>query len=134
MKVSDQIMFPITLLLISVFLKQTKQSQLNNKKLVQIYFSFDKKITWYHKSLTNFITECCIACTSPWAVFELTILVVIGTDCMCNCKFNYHTIMTTTASVQFRCRKRPPLISSYNIIVKAKKNKYVCLLSQVKKI
>jgi hypothetical protein len=45
MKMSDQIMFPITLLLISVFLKQTKQSQLNNKKLVQIYFSFDKKIT-----------------------------------------------------------------------------------------
>jgi len=28
--------------------------------------------------------------------FELTILVVIGTDCTCNCKSNYHTITTTT--------------------------------------
>ena len=30
--------------------------------------------------------------------FELTILVVIGTDCKGNCKSNYHTIMTTTAT------------------------------------
>jgi hypothetical protein len=33
------------------------------------------------KSLTNFITYCCIEYTSPWARFELTALVVIGTDC-----------------------------------------------------
>jgi hypothetical protein len=26
--------------------------------------------------------------------FELTTLVVIGTDCIGNCKSNYHTIMT----------------------------------------
>jgi len=33
------------------------------------------------------------------AGFELTMLVVIGTDCIGNCKSNYHTIMimTTTA-------------------------------------
>jgi hypothetical protein len=32
--------------------------------------------------------------------FELTTLVVIGTDCMGSCKSNYHTymIMTTTAT------------------------------------
>ena len=29
--------------------------------------------------------------------FELTTLVVIGTDCTGNCKPNYHTIGTTTA-------------------------------------
>ena len=29
--------------------------------------------------------------------FELTALVVIGTDCTGNCKSNYHTITTTTA-------------------------------------
>jgi hypothetical protein len=29
--------------------------------------------------------------------FELTTLVVIGTDCIGSCKFNYHTITTTTA-------------------------------------
>jgi len=30
-----------------------------------------------------------------WAGFELTMLVVIGTDCKGNCKSNYHTITTT---------------------------------------
>jgi hypothetical protein len=29
------------------------------------------------KSLTNFITQCCIECTSPWTRFELTLLLVI---------------------------------------------------------
>ena len=32
------------------------------------------------KSLTNFITKCCIEYTSSWMGFELTMLVVIGTD------------------------------------------------------
>ena len=31
--------------------------------------------------------------------FELTTLVVIGTDCKGSCKFNYHTITTMTAPV-----------------------------------
>ena len=30
--------------------------------------------------------------------FELAMLVVIGTDCTCSCKSNYHTIITTTAT------------------------------------
>ena len=34
--------------------------------------------------------------TSPWSRFELTPSVVIGTDCICSCKSNYHTITTTT--------------------------------------
>jgi hypothetical protein len=36
--------------------------------------------------------------TSSWSRFELTTSVVIGTDCICSCKSNYHTItdMTTT--------------------------------------
>ena len=33
------------------------------------------------KSLTNLITLCCIECTLPWAGFELSTLVVMGTDC-----------------------------------------------------
>jgi len=49
------------------------------------------------KSLTNFITLCCIEYTSPWTGFELINLVVIGTDCTCSCKSNYHTITTRTA-------------------------------------
>ena len=30
--------------------------------------------------------------TSPWSRFELTISVVIRTDCIGNCKSNYHTV------------------------------------------
>ena len=38
-----------------------------------------------------------------WAGFELTTLVVIGTNCIGICKYNYHTIMTTMASTtEFR--------------------------------
>jgi hypothetical protein len=33
--------------------------------------------------------------TSPWMGFELTTLVVIGTDCTGSCNSNYHTITTT---------------------------------------
>ena len=40
------------------------------------------------KSLTIFI--------SSWSGFELTTFVVIYTDCMGNCKSNYHAITTTT--------------------------------------
>ena len=32
-----------------------------------------------------------------WAGFELTMLVVIGTDCIGSCKSKYHTIATKTA-------------------------------------
>ena len=35
--------------------------------------------------------------TSLWSRFELRTSVVIGTDCICSCKSNYHTITTTTA-------------------------------------
>ena len=35
--------------------------------------------------------------TSHWAGVEPTTSVVIGTDCIGNCKFNYHTITATTA-------------------------------------
>jgi hypothetical protein len=34
--------------------------------------------------------------TSPLSRFEPTSLVVIGTDWICSCKSNYHTITTTT--------------------------------------
>ena len=47
-----------------------------------------------YKSLTNFITYCCIEYTSPLAGFEVTTLVTIGTDCTGSCKSNHRTIMT----------------------------------------
>jgi hypothetical protein len=48
--------------------------------------------------LTNFITQYYIEYTSPWVGFELTTLVVIGTDCTDSCKSYYH-----------RSRQRRPL-------------------------
>jgi hypothetical protein len=47
------------------------------------------------KSLINFIRLGCIEFTSQSVGFELTTLVVIGTDCISSCKSNCHTIMTT---------------------------------------
>jgi hypothetical protein len=38
------------------------------------------------KSLTNFITQCCIKYTSPWSGFKLTTLLIIGTDCISSCR------------------------------------------------
>ena len=45
----------------------------------------------YHITLT------CIEYTSLWAGFQLTTLMVIGTDWIGSCKSNYHTIMTLTS-------------------------------------
>ena len=45
------------------------------------------------------VITCCIEYTPPWARFELTTVVVIGTNCTCSCKSNYHTITTTTAPI-----------------------------------
>jgi len=46
--------------------------------------------------------------TSPWAWFELTTSVVIGTDCIGSCKSNYHTITaTTTPNVVMNMFRQP---------------------------
>ena len=37
-----------------------------------------------------------MVCTSAWAGVEPTKSVVIGTDCIGNCKYNFHTITATT--------------------------------------
>ena len=58
------------------------------------------------KPLTNFITYFCIEYTSAWTGFELTTLVVIGTDCTGSCKSNYHMITTTTAPINIEKRKK----------------------------
>jgi len=49
-------------------------------------------VTGETTNLPNFITKCCIEYTSQLAGFELTTLVVIGTDCTVSCKSNYHMI------------------------------------------
>ena len=40
-------------------------------------------------------------CTSPWVGFESTTSMVIGTDCICSCKSNYHTITATTVPLPY---------------------------------
>ena len=57
--------------------------------------STQRKLPTCRKSLTNFITLCCIEYTSSWTRFVLTTLIVIGTHCTGNCKFQYHSITTT---------------------------------------
>ena len=48
-------------------------------------------------------------------VFEFTTLVVIDTDCTGSCKSNYHTIMTTTASLYVMTMKTRSHITSLNL-------------------
>ena len=55
-----------------------------------------RKLPTCRKSLTNFITYWCIEYMLPWTGFELTTLVVIGTNCTGSCKSNYHTITIRT--------------------------------------
>jgi len=54
-----------------------------------------------------------------WAGFELTTLVVIGTDCIGSCKFNYHMITTTMAPSLFcKCSHFVEYTSTVYLIVK----------------
>ena len=38
-----------------------------------------------------------------WVGFKLITLVMIGTDCICNCKSNYHTTTTTPCIILIYC-------------------------------
>ena len=51
------------------------------------------------RKLTNFITKCQYRVHLTLNRFELTTLVVIGTDCTCSYKSNYHMITTMTTPV-----------------------------------
>ena len=61
-----------------------------------VLFWLGEKPPTCRKSLTNFITWCCIDYTSTWNGFEITILVVIDSDGTCSCKSNYHIYTTST--------------------------------------
>ena len=52
-----------------------------------------------------------------WAGFQLTTLVVIGTDCTGSCKSNNHTITTTTAPLFFLMFLRYLQESNKNLVV-----------------
>ena len=47
--------------------------------------STQRKPLTCRKSRINIIAQCCIEYTSPWVGFELTALVIIGTDCIGSC-------------------------------------------------
>jgi hypothetical protein len=59
-------------------------------------FYWWRKSQTFHKSLTNFYHMILYQVHLALVWFELTTLVVIGTDCIGSCKSNYHTIKTTT--------------------------------------
>ena len=52
------------------------------------------------RSLTNFITLCCNEYTSPLARFELTMLVVIGTDYIDSYKYNSLHRLTSVCAIK----------------------------------
>jgi hypothetical protein len=60
------------------------------------YYYSKKKNAGEIQALINFITLCCIKYTSPWTGFELTTLMMIGTNCTGSCKSNNQTITTMT--------------------------------------
>jgi len=51
--------------------------------------------------------------STPWAGFELTALVVIGTDCTCSCKSNYHAITTMTTPILKEYRQHTYIVGKY---------------------
>ena len=51
-----------------------------------------------HRTLFSVEENIVSSYTSPSTGFELTTLVLIGTDCIGSCKSNYHTITTLTGS------------------------------------
>jgi hypothetical protein len=53
-----------------------------------------------------------------WTGFEITILVVMGTDCIGSYKSNYHTITTTTAPKK--------TINEYGAMIRSNWNKFGC--------
>jgi hypothetical protein len=73
----------------------------HHKRIKEPYFQqyFRYIMNWWReqeypicrKSLRNFITLCFIEYPSPSPGFDLTTLVVIGTDCTGSGKSNYHT-------------------------------------------
>ena len=62
-----------------------------------------------------------------WAGFELTMFVVIGTDCIGTCKSNYHTITTATAS-EMLCISIPVCILCSSCTIKWMVNN-ICYLT-----
>jgi hypothetical protein len=80
----------------NMFLFILKFSSMSDSSLHRSYWCRNPPTC--RKSLTNYITTCCIEYTSPCGGFELTTpVMVIGTDCTGSCKSNYHMITTTTA-------------------------------------
>ena len=87
---------------------------INTTMYVRLLYNFDKCIfnnilakSWWSVLLVGETTDLpqvtdnlyhIMLYTSPRAGFELTTLVVIGTDCTGSCKSNYHTITTKTAT------------------------------------
>ena len=74
--------------------------------------------------------------TSLWSIFELTISVVIGTDCIGSCKSNNHTITATMAPNQLMRAQLFPLDSKICLTVinkqpQKRKQSCICTMSKL---
>ena len=66
-------------------------------RYIKVLFSVTELLVWLPFSLLNKEQEWSHSCRWYFSLLELTILVVIGTDCTGSCKSNYHMISTMTA-------------------------------------
>ena len=82
----------------SVVLDRNKKNIRSVRNMLTIR---ERKPLTCHKSLTNFYHIMLYRVHLAWAVFKLTTLVVIDTDCIGSCKSNCHTITTMKAPSQY---------------------------------
>jgi ketosteroid isomerase-like protein len=77
--------------------------QIKNDKIGQL-FSLGTPVSSTNSTDCHNITEILlkVVLNTIRTGFELTTIVVIGTDCTGSCKSNYHTITTTTAPFEYR--------------------------------
>ena len=73
-----------------------------------------EKTTTWRKLLINFVAQCYIEYTSPWAGFDLTTIVMVDADRMSSCKTNYmyHIITSMTATILLWPRWPPIKLST----------------------
>ena len=85
-------------ILIQIKFKNWQPRDINDKKVREVmvfqqYFSYIMAVSFIgggNQSTQKSTDLLQVEYTSPWAWFELTMVVVIGTECIGSCKYNYN--------------------------------------------